>query len=137
MAKSSILNVSSDPEPTPTVVFRKTYFFKWMKQPSKTFKKLYLTESRFKTPRNSKHGTTCNNSLQLKVVNYSIVTRSSILDVGRGPGPASDYCCISQKFLAVTKGNHQRYFENIMCYFSVNICYEVGFEIGVFLITQV
>ena len=30
----------------------------------------------------------CNNSLQLKAVYYSTVTRSSILVVGRGPKPA-------------------------------------------------
>ena len=40
----------------------------------------------------------CNNSLRLKVVYYIIVTRSSILNVGRGPRPAFDYNGVLLKF---------------------------------------
>lgn len=39
--------------------------------------------SRFKTPVNNEDGTICNNSLLLKVINYSIFTRSFVLDDGR------------------------------------------------------
>lgn len=39
--------------------------------------------SRFKTPVNNKDGTICINSLLLKVINYSIFTRSFVLDDGR------------------------------------------------------
>ena len=60
------------------------------------FKKSHFTRSRFRTPANSKDGAICNNSLRLKDIYYSIVTRSSILNVGRGPRPAFDYNGISQ-----------------------------------------
>ena len=42
-------------------------------------------------PLNSEDGAICNNSLRLKSVYQSIVTRSSILNAGSGPRPAFDY----------------------------------------------
>ena len=62
-----------------------TFSFDWS---SKMFNKLYFTRSRSRTPANSEDGAICNNILQLKAIYYSIVTRSSILNVGRGPRPA-------------------------------------------------
>ena len=43
----------------------------------------------------SEDGAICNNSLRLKAVYQSIVTRSSILNVSSGPRPACDYNGIS------------------------------------------
>ena len=54
-------------------------------------KKLYFTKDRSRTPTKSEDGAICNNSLQLKAVYYSIVTRHFILNVGRGPRPGFDY----------------------------------------------
>ena len=62
-----------------------TFSFDWS---SKMFNKLYFTRNRSRTPANSEDGAICNNILQLKAIYYSIVTRSSILNVGRGPRPA-------------------------------------------------
>ena len=60
----------------------------WLKQLRKIFK-VYFARSRSSTSTNSKDEAICNNSLQLKVVNVSIVISSFISDLGRGPGPAS------------------------------------------------
>ena len=46
---------------------------------------MHFTKSRSRTPANSKDEAICDNSLQLKVVYYSSATRSSTLNVGRGP----------------------------------------------------
>lgn len=92
--KSTILEIPSGPEPTPAVVFCKKSGL------SKPF-----------------------NSCKHQVVNYSTVTRSSILDVGRSSGPVSDY-------YGTYRTSLQRYFENIMRYFFVKIRYDVYFEIG-------
>ena len=74
------------------------WFFIRLKQPPKVFKKSYLG-NRSKTAAYNSDVAICNNSLKLKIVNCSIVTRSSILDVGSGPGLASDYYGILRKFL--------------------------------------
>ena len=68
--------------------FPKTNLFIRLKQKSKMFNKLCFTRSRSRTRSNSEDGAICNNILQLKAIYYSIVTRSSILNVGRGPRPA-------------------------------------------------
>ena len=60
------------------------------------FKKLYFTRSRSRTPTNSENGAICNNGFRLKGVFYSIVTRNSILNVGRGLRPVFDFNGISQ-----------------------------------------
>ena len=60
------------------------------------FKKWYFTRSRSRTPPNSEDRTICNNGLWLKGVYYSIVTRSSTLNVGRCLKPTFDYNGISQ-----------------------------------------
>ena len=60
------------------------------------FKKLYFTRSRCRTTANSEDGTICDNGLRLKGVYYSIVTRSSALNVARGLRLAFDYNDISQ-----------------------------------------
>ena len=60
-----------------------------VKQLCKIFKKSALIKIKSSTSTNSKDEGNCNNSLQLKVVNVSIVTLSSISDVGRDLGPAS------------------------------------------------
>lgn len=53
-------------------------------------KKPYFTRSRSNTSTNRKDKVICNNSLQLKAVKFSFFISSSILHVGRDPGPASD-----------------------------------------------
>ena len=60
------------------------------------FKKSYFTRTRSQIPANNEDGAICNNSLQLKAVYNSIVTRSSILNVGKGPRPSFDYNGIRQ-----------------------------------------
>ena len=67
--------------------FPKTNLFIRLKQKSKMFNKLCFTRSRSRTRANSEEGAICNNILQLKAIYYSIVTRSSILNVDRGPRP--------------------------------------------------
>ena len=62
------------------------------------FKKSYFTRSRSRASVNSEDGAICNNGLRLKVVFYSIVTRSSILNVDIGPVPFFDYNGISQNY---------------------------------------
>ena len=57
---------------------------------------MYFTRSRCRTTANSEDGTICDNGLRLKGVYYSIVTRSSALNFGRGLRPAFDYIDISQ-----------------------------------------
>ena len=47
-------------------------------------KKSYFTRSISRTPANNKEKAICDNSLQLKAVHYSIVTRSSILNISSG-----------------------------------------------------
>ena len=59
------------------------------------FKKSCFIRSRSITHTNSEGGAICNNSLRLKTVYYSIVTRSSILNVGTGPRPAFYYNGVS------------------------------------------
>ena len=88
MQKSPIFYVSGVLQSTCCGILQKVIFFFRLKQKFKMFKKSYFTRSRSRTPTNSKDGAICNNSLQLKGVYYSIVTRSSILNVGiRGPRP--------------------------------------------------
>ena len=60
------------------------------------FKKSYFTRSRSRIPANSEDGTICNNGLGVKGVYYSIVSKSSTLNVGRGLIPDFDYNGISQ-----------------------------------------
>ena len=62
--------------------FPKTNLFIWLKQKSKMFNKLCFTRSRSRTRSNSEDGAICTNILLLKAIYYSIVTRSSILNVG-------------------------------------------------------
>ena len=64
--------------------YLKKYFFIRLKQKSLMFKKWYFTRSRSRTPAKSGDRTICNNGLRLKGAYYSIVTRSSTLNVGRG-----------------------------------------------------
>ena len=86
------------------------------------FKKLYFAISRSSTSTNSKDEVICNSSLQLKIVNFSIVISSSILDVGRVPGPASYKYWISLNSCKVSHFTYsssiQRLFEDII-YYSV------------------
>ena len=69
-----------------------------LKKLRKIFKKSTLLEVN-QVSTNSKDEAICNNSLQLKVVNVSIVVSSAISDLGWGPGPASYKNGISCKFL--------------------------------------
>ena len=59
------------------------------------FNKLYFNRTKCRTPVNSKDKALCSNSLRLRVVFYSIATRSSIVNVGRGLIPAFGYNGIS------------------------------------------
>ena len=52
------------------------------------FKNSCFTRIRSRVPANSKDGAICNNILQLKSVYYSIITRSTTLNVDRGAIPA-------------------------------------------------
>ena len=89
--------VGGGPQPTSAVVFCKKVTFFWLKQKSKMFKLSYFSRIRSRTPAKSEDGTICNNSLQLKAVFYGIVTRSSFLNVRRGPTPVFDCNGISYK----------------------------------------
>ena len=64
--------------------FPKRSFLFGLKQKFRMFKNLYFCRSRTRTPANSEDVAICNNSLLLKAVYESILTRSSILDVVRG-----------------------------------------------------
>ena len=82
-------------------------------------KKSYIARSRSSTSTNSKNKVICNNSFQLRVVNFSAVISSSILDVGRGPGPASykyGISCQLLRSITLYGSRLQRRFENIICY---------------------
>ena len=56
-----------------------------LKQAFKIFKKSYFSRGRSRDPTNSEDGAIFNNSLRLKTVHECIVTRSSVLNVGRVP----------------------------------------------------
>ena len=89
--KSSILYVAGVPQPTSAIVFPPKILFVPLKQRVKMFEKSNFTINRSRTPVNNEDVTISNNSLRLKAVYYGIVTKSSILNVGRGPRSAFDY----------------------------------------------
>ena len=69
-----------------------------LKQLRKIFKKPTLLEAD-QVPLQTVDEAICNNNLQLKVVNVSVIISTSISDLGRVPGPASYKYGISCKFL--------------------------------------
>ena len=89
--KSSILYADVVPQPTSAIVLPPKILFIRLNQKFKIFKKSYFTRNISRTTANSEDGAICNNSLRLKPGYDGIFTRSSILNVGRGPRPAFDY----------------------------------------------
>ena len=85
ITESSILDVSRYPELISSMIVRNKKFFTELKQLPKIFKKLSIIWSRLSAT-NSKDEAICSNRLRLKVVNFSIVTSSSILDVSNKYG---------------------------------------------------
>ena len=85
ITESSILDVSRYPELISSMIVRNKKFFTELKQLPKIFKKLSIIWSRLSAT-NSKDEAICSNRLRLKVVNFSIVTSSSIQDVSNKYG---------------------------------------------------
>lgn len=85
ITESSILDVSRYPELISSMIVRNKKFFTELKQLPKIFKKLPIIWSRLSAT-NSKDEAICSNRLRLKVVNFSIVTSSSIQDVSNKYG---------------------------------------------------
>ena len=85
ITESSILDVSRYPELISSMIVRNKKFFTELKQLPKIFKKLSIIWSRLSAT-NSKDEAICSNGLRLKVVNFSIVTSSSIQDVSNKYG---------------------------------------------------
>ena len=85
ITESSILDVSRYPELISSMMVRNKKFFTELKQLPKIFKKLSIIWSRLSAT-NSKDEAICSNRLRLKVVNFSIVTSSSIQDVSNKYG---------------------------------------------------
>ena len=84
ITESSILDVSRYPELISSMIVRNKKFFTELKQLPKIFKKSIIWSRLSAT--NSKDEAICSNRLRLKVVNFSIVTSSSIQDVSNKYG---------------------------------------------------
>ena len=72
-------------------------------------KKSYFTRSISRIPASSEDGAICHYGLQLKVMYYSIATRSSFLNVGSGSWLAFDYNAISQNSQLTQENSNQKY----------------------------